>query len=222
MNPLISDKLIEQLICHSHHPAHFKDERDKYIFSNAANDALFTTKNLQSIIGGTIWDLNAYMKPYWGNMASDISALESEVKLNQQVYFNRQKSFLNTQGLLVVQTVTKYPIVGINNKTIGVLSSGEIITNQLNLFELFNQYLQLYSDNYQARLYFLIHLGIDKKFYEFPTTQEIKVLIAKKIYHQTKLIANYLNIEIKTAESHLYKLKVKLKISLNELILSIK
>lgn len=122
----------------------------------------------------------------------------------------------------MVQTVTKYPIVGIKNKTIGVLSTGEIITNQLNLFELFNQYLQLYSDNYQARLYFLIHLGVDKEFYELPTSQEMKVLIAKKTYHQTKLIANCLNIEIKTAESHLYKLKVKLKISLNELILSIK
>jgi DNA-binding CsgD family transcriptional regulator len=215
----ISNKLVEQLVNSCAHPAHLKDTTtDKYILSNQANDLLFRTSSITSIVGHNILDLDRYMKPNWGNMASEIIAIEAHLKSTGETYINNRYPFLSTDGLVVVQSVRKYPVLSATNKINGILSIGEAVTNNLNLFELFKFYLQFYLDNYQARLHFLKHIDIATEFYELPTEREIVILITKQIYHYPKLMANYLGIETKTVESHLYKIKSKLKIDLNNVI----
>ena len=125
----ISNKLVEQLIYFSDHPAHLKDMSGKYLISNTANNNLFVGNDgVSSVIGLTIWDLNAYMEPLWGNMARDIEKIESNLKATQQVYSRSQYPFLNVHGFVVVQSVKKYPILNANNVVKSILSIGEIIT----------------------------------------------------------------------------------------------
>lgn len=219
----ISNKLVEQLIYSSDHPAHLKDMSGKYLISNTANNNLFVGNDgVSSVIGLTIWDLNAYMEPLWGNMARDIEKIESNLKATQQVYSKNQYPFLNVHGFVVVQSVKKYPILNANNVVKSILSIGEIITQQMDLFKLFKLYLQFCSNKQSGIQKFLEHLGIFNDFYELPTTREIIILIAKKYHSHPKSIASNLAIETKTVESHLYKIKLKLKRDLNSIVLAMR
>lgn len=219
----ISNKLVEQLIYSSDHPAHLKDMSGKYLISNAANNDLFVGNDgVSSVIGHTIWDLNAYMEPLWGSMARDIEKIESNLKATQQVYSKNQYPFLNVHGFVVVQSVKKYPILNANNVVKSILSIGEIITQQIDLFELFKLYLQFCSNKPSGIQKLLEHLSIFNDFYELPTAREISILIAKKYYYHPKLIASNLAIETKTVESHLYKIKLKLKRDLNSVVLAMR
>lgn len=218
----ISNKLVEQLIYSSDHPAHLKDMSGKYLISNAANNDLFVGNGVSSVIGHTIWDLNAYMEPLWGSMARDIEKIESNLKATQQVYSKNQYPFLNVHGFVVVQSVKKYPILNANNVVKSILSIGEIITQQMDLFKLFKLYLQFCSNKQSGIQKFLEHLGIFNDFYELPTTREIIILIAKKYHSHPKSIASNLAIETKTVESHLYKIKLKLKRDLNSIVLAMR
>lgn len=218
----ISSKLVEQLIYSSDHPAHLKDINGKYLISNDANNNLFLDKGICSIIGHTIWDLNVYMEPLWGSMAVDIVAIEANLIQTCQVYTKKQYPFLDVNGLVVIQSVKKYPILNFDKTITSILSIGEIITENINLFELFKLYIQYYPDSYQGRQKFLKHLGILNDFYELPTDREIIILIAKKYYYHPKLMASHLGIETKTVESHIYKIKLKLKSDLNLVVLSMR
>lgn len=217
----ISGKLVEQLIYTSDHPAHLKDTNGKYLISNKANNNLFLGKGATSIVGQTIWDLNSYMASLWGNMAIDITSIESNIKANGQTYAKSRYPFLNIDGFLVIQSVKKYPVFNSRNSINSILSIGEIVTERIDLFELFKLYLQCYSVSNKGRQKFLEHLGVLNEFYELPTEREIIILIAKKYYHYPKLIASKLCIETKTVESHIYKIKLKLKSDLNSVVLSI-
>lgn len=217
----ISGKFVEQLIYSSDHPAHLKDINGKYLISNKANNGLFIGGSASSIVGQTIWDLNSYMEPLWGNMAIDIITIESNIKANGQIYTKDRYPFLNVDGFLVIQSVKKYPVFNSKNIISSIFSVGEIVTDRINLFELFKLYLQCYSGSNKGRQKFLEHLGILNKFYELPTEREIIILIAKKYYCYPKLIASKLGIETKTVESHIYKIKLKLKSELNSVVLSI-
>lgn len=217
----ISGKLVEQLIYSSDHPAHLKDINGKYLISNEANNSLFLGKGASSIVGQTILDLNSYMAPLWGNMAIDIMTIESNMKANGQIYTKNRYPFLNVNGFLVIQSVKKYPVFSSKNSINSIFSIGEIVTERINLFELFKLYLQCYSVSNKGRQKFLEHLGILNEFYELPTEREMIILIAKKYYCHPKLIASKLGIETKTVESHIYKIKLKLKSELNSVVLSI-
>ncbi len=217
----ISGKLVEQLISSSDHPAHLKDINGKYILSNDANNKLFVEDETSSIVGYTIWDLNTYMRPLWGSMAVDIIAIEANLIQTRQVYARKQYPFLDVNGFLVIQSVKKYPILSFEKTVSSILSIGEIVTEGINLFELLKLYLKYYSVSNKGRQKFLEHLGILNEFYELPTEREIIILIAKKYYCHPKLIASKLGIETKTVESHIYKIKLKLKSELNSVVFSI-
>ena len=218
----ISSKLVEQLIYSSDHPAHLKDNSGKYLVSNDVNNSLFITNGISSIVGHTIWDLNTYMEPLWGSMAVDIEAIESHLKATQQIYGKNQYPFLDVNGFVVIQSVKKYPVLNLDKIVTSILSIGEIITKNVNLFELFKLYLQYYPSSCQGRQKFLKYLGILNDFYELPTDRETIILIAKKYYYHPKLIASNLGIETKTVESHIYKIKLKLKSDLNSVVLSMR
>ena len=218
----ISGKLVEQLISSSDHPAHLKDINGKYILSNDANNKLFVEDETSSIVGYTIWDLNSYMRPLWGSMAVDIIAIEANLIQTRQVYARKQYPFLDVNGFVVIQSVKKYPVLNLDKIVTSILSIGEIITKNVNLFELFKLYLQYYPSSCQGRQKFLKYLGILNDFYELPTDRETIILIAKKYYYHPKLIASNLGIETKTVESHIYKIKLKLKSDLNSVVLSMR
>lgn len=218
----MKSNLVEQLIYSSDHPAHLKDISGTYLISNDANNNLFVGKQASSIVGYTIWDLNAYMEPLWGSMAVDIVAIEANLIQTRQVYTKKQYPFLDVNGFVVIQSVKKYPILNFDKTVTSILSIGEITTEDINLFELFKLYIQYYPNSCQGRQKFLKHLGILNDFYELPTDREIIILIAKKYYYHPKLIASHLGIETKTVESHIYKIKLKLKSDLNSVVLSMR
>jgi DNA-binding CsgD family transcriptional regulator len=162
------------------------------------------------------------MEPLWGRMATDIVAIESNLKATLQVYLRSQYPFLNAHGAVVVQLVKKYPVLNSNNIVCGIYSVGEIVTDEINLFELFKLYLKFYADKSRGIQNFLAHINLFNDFYELPTEREVIILIAKKYYYHPKLIASNLGIETKTVESHIYKIKLKLKSDLNSVVLSMR
>ena len=125
----ISGKLVEQLIYSSDHPAHLKDINGKYLISNEANNSLFLGKGASSIVGQTIWDLNSYMAPLWGNMAIDIMTIETNMKANGQIYTKNRYPFLNVDGFLVIQSVKKYPVFSSKNSINSINNNNNILDN---------------------------------------------------------------------------------------------
>lgn len=217
LNNLISYSVVEDIVATYHGSAHIKNlETGKYVHSNGINLQTFGLNAPDQIIGFNIWDLDSFMKIYWGRtFAADIEKLDLLVKNEKCKIKNIERVFLNTHGFVCVNSLSKIPILNNNKCVIDILTLAQNITTSVKLPKLYLLYKNLYSNspftNKEINLKFLKYLKIDTMFEDIPTDAEIKILLARRIYSTHKELAFYLKLASKTVELHLYNLRNKIK-----------
>lgn len=220
---ITSIKLIYDLLHTTKSSAHVKDiSTGKYVDSNEINVKKFGFKKAEEIIGATIWDLNHFMKPFWGeNLVNEIEALEQKVIFTQQPMSDK-RAFLTKTGKIWIHDMTKIPVINQKGNVSSIFTLSENITHKYDLAELWKIYMSLYNSKKLAIANYLEHININKFFNELPTEGELMVLITKAKTPHSKGIAKILDISPRTVDCHIAKLKDKAKIDISDIVLFIR
>jgi hypothetical protein len=112
LNSLVSYSVVDDIVSSYFGSAHIKNiETGKYIHSNGINLQTFGLNAPEQIIGLNIWDLDSFMNIYWGGFfATDIEKLDLLVKTEKCKIRNIERVFLNSQGFVCVNSLSKIEI----------------------------------------------------------------------------------------------------------------
>ncbi len=214
----ISINLVEDIVFTYEGSAHLKDLKSgKYLLGNTANAKKVGLLKPEDVYGLTVRDLDRHMNKNWGNLAAEIEHFDNQIKYNKELIIDRNRAFLTPSGEIFVHHMKKYPIMTPQKKVCSVLTLNHNITNEISLMQLWVMYKNLNKNN--TKLYtinsFLTYLKINKFFYEMPTEAELVVLITNQFKSTVKDIASHLYLSPRTIETHLAKLRSKLKIDIN-------
>jgi len=204
------DNMLQSLQC----SAHVKDlKTGKYLCSNLINVRKFGFSKPEDINGATIYDLNDFMLPFWGEkILPNTIRQECEVRDTGKTTIDTGRAFLTKDGFICVHHMTKTPIPNSNGIISSVFTMSANITDKLTLEQLWVMYKRFYLINKQRAIQmYLTHIGVFHLFNECPTEAEIRVLIARTQADSYKKIAELLNLSIKTVESHISNLNKKTK-----------
>ena len=211
------EKLVHFLPC----SVHVKEAQNrKYRSCNQQNLALFDFKKQEELVGKTVNELDSFMKPFWGREYSQfVDMMDHKTITNKESTHDNNRVFLTSKGFVHIQDMTKVPILGVNNQVLAIFTVSNTITERADLITLYNYYKKIYQDKKNSVNFFLKHKKLDDCFFIPPTDAEIKVLLTMRINESHKIIANILNTETKTVETHVRHIRNKLKnIELSALI----
>lgn len=193
--------------------AHLKDAKTgKYILANKTCSDIFAINEPENIIGLTAFDLDKFMRPYWGvDYAKEISDMDYRVRGLATPVFQHDDIFINAYNHICIQDIFKMPLMGTNNKVTAVLTILTDRTKQIDFFMLLNLYKKMYKDKSSGLIQFVKYLGLDAFFYDNLTEKEILCLLHMKSNQSYKNIADTLRISLKTVETHVSHIIAKLK-----------
>ena len=212
MEEIISAQLIENILHNINLPANLKDAKSgKYLDTNHAYLHLFGMTSPTEMIGKTIWDLNAFMHSLCLDHVLQMAEFEREVYQTGKAAKQKNLVWLNAHGMVWVHNTSKIPVNNTPNQISAILSLNEDLTKTLSLEELYNHYCIFYPESKPRVSKFLEHIGVLNHFATLPTHAEVIVLIAKKMLVHNKLVAQKLNIQLGTVESHINRLGQKTK-----------
>lgn len=217
----VSINLVEDLILTYEGSAHLKDlNSGEYLFGNMANARKVGLATPEEVNGLTVWDLDQHMSKNWGNLATEIERFDDQIKHSQKLVIDKNRVFITPFGDIFVHHMKKYPIITAQKKVCSVLTLNQNITNNIGLMQLWVMYKNLYKSQNKSNAIngFLSYLKIDNLFYEMPTEAELVVLINKQVKSSVKDIASHLYLSPRTIETHISRLKAKIKIDLNILL----
>jgi hypothetical protein len=210
MTAPITTKFIEDILFTINNVAHLKDAKTGvYINTNEPHLKIFGMDKPEQMIGSNIWDLSTVMSPEWRENALQMEEFEAEAYHTAKPVVRKNRIWLNANGLVWQHNMSKIPVTGANNKISMIFTTGEDLTKEMSLDELYRQYQIFYPNKKERVNKFLIHVGLRSHFSDLPTDAETLVLIAKKMFVSNKLIAQRLNIGLGTVESHTNKLMQK-------------
>lgn len=196
-------------------PANIKEvSSGKYIAINPSELVAFGFKNTKEMLGLTVFDLDSFMRPYWGKyFAREVEELDEQVKSNSQLVIGKNRIFLDRNGMIHVRDVYKSPLFNENNscKINAILTLTFDYTENVELTSLYWKYKELYKNKDIAIRYFMKYLKIADFFYEALTEKEILCLLRARLNQTHKNIALNLGVSIKTVETHLTNIVNKLK-----------
>jgi DNA-binding CsgD family transcriptional regulator len=209
----MSDSSLYHFVSTLPNGAHLKDAKTgKYILANKTCSDIFAINKPDDIVGLTTFDLDKFMRPYWGvGYAKVISDMDYRVRGLGTSVFNHDDIFINAYNYVYIQDIFKMPLMGTNNKVTAVLTILTDRTKQTNFFELLNLYKRMYKDKSSGLVQFLKYLGLDEFFYSTLTEKEILCLLHMKSNQSYKNIAEVLRISLKTVETHVSHIIAKLK-----------
>lgn len=201
-----------ELVLSMPEPAHVKDSANgKYIYSNNSNLEVYGLKNISQLIGKTIYDMDCFMKPYWGkDFAGAISGFDEKVYKSKKAITETNKIFIAKNGLVHVQDMSKIPILDKKGLVSAIFTHSHDKTDVIDLFELFDLYQSIYNKKFEVRKFFCKYLKIDSFFDELPSIAEIKLLLHAKNYKHRKNIADKTHTNIKTIETHITHINNKI------------
>ena len=212
---LIKASFVEDLVVNFNGSAHVKDATTGvYVVSNLANIKKLGLTKPEEIYGSTVFDLDCYMRPFWGELANDID------KFDQNVIVEKNRAFIAPTGRVYVHTMKKFPVLNNKNNVSNILTVNENITSQLGALQLWDFYKRFYitHSKHIAIQNFLQHIGLFQCFDELPTEAELFVLLTKQKFPTAKEMATQLNVSVRTIETHLSRLRNKSKFDLTRLL----
>ncbi len=180
----------------------------KYTFSNAANAALFGLSTPRQVIGLTVDELH-FSKTQHGDAWAK--------KIKQMDYLAQEKrcsvkdthAYINQNGVLVYKTTTKLPLVGLRGTVLGIVTLSHDLTHHLSHRLLYFTYKEMCGKKV-AIAKTLRHLDIDDDFFMPPTEMELLTLLEHAAGKSNKAVANSLGISVRTIETHMAHLRIKL------------
>ena len=192
-------------------PVNFKEPKSgKYVFSNELSATLVGVASAEQMVGLTVRDLNfSRSQSPWGDaLAKKIAKMDWLVRENKTT-INDTAAFLKPNGILIVETVTKLPILGTCGNVLGIATINQELTHRLSHRLLFDLYKNICGKKVAARK-FLYHVGIESWFFRLPTEAELLVLIERAAGNVDKEIARAQGVSIRTIETHFVNLRSKL------------
>ena len=179
----------------------------KYIFSNTALQERFGDLFPRDLVGLTVRDLN-YAFPAWGGEHSiRTEAFDLRVREHKASVTDKRAMRLNN-GAIVYEEMTKFPVLGIGNDVLGIVTYGQDLTQTLSCAELYRQY-QCFYNKQEAIRRVLTHIDADASFTLQPTEAQFEVFLEKVQGRTSKEIAQRLELSHRTVESHLAALRDK-------------
>lgn len=201
---------MEELIYQLDSPAHLKDVKTgKYITTNKLHSEIYGLENSNELLGMTIYDLDGFMKKYWGNNLNEMNEIENYIIYSGSSVRRNTRSWLDINGHLWTHNVIKTPIRNNFGKVSTILTITDTLNHRMTLSELFSKYLLHYESPQMAIIKFLEQNKILGYFIQPPTKSELKVLLAKIQFASNKLVAKNLYISLKTVETHITHLYQK-------------
>lgn len=196
-------------------PTHIKETATgKYIASNTANIALYGFSTVEEIVGQTVFDLDAFMRPYWGdNFAKKIVEVDSWVVKNNKVHKMPNSVLVTKQGIIRILDIVKIPLSNENHKVTTIFTNGHDRTDDIGLFSLLKTYRKTYGNKHKADLLFCNYLKINGFFSKPLSSAELNLLLCAQNCSSRYDLAKKMNRSIKTVETHITHINNKLKIA---------
>jgi hypothetical protein len=194
------------------HPVNFKEpDTGRYIFSNTQSANQVGVASPEQMLGLTVRDLNfSRSETDWGRaLAAKIERMDRMAE-QDTVKVEDTALFLKPNGRLIFESVTKIPILGGQNRVIGIATINQDLTYRLTHRLLYEQYTHLCGKKQAPRM-LLQHLGLETWFCAFPTYTELKILLDRAIGYSDKVIAHRHKVSTRTVETHLINLRSKLR-----------
>ncbi|MCF6777289.1 helix-turn-helix transcriptional regulator [Thiotrichales bacterium 19X7-9] len=210
---ILGDKLFD-MVNSFNTPVHIKDARTyQYIASNNANLEIYNLNSVDEIIGATVNDLDSFMKPFWGDeFARRINISDHEVIYDYKTVDDKNRVFIDINGFLHVQNMTKIPVRSAFSRTVtSIMTISDDITKDIDLIALFNIYKTYYYNKVSAIKYFMIYLKVYDFFTELLTEKELLCLLWMKKDRHYQSVAKSLFLSPKTVEYHISNIISKLK-----------
>lgn len=190
----------------------FKDPKSgKYLFSNELSAANVGAGSPEQMLGLTVRDLNFSQKQsQWGDaLAQKIIRMDWFVR-DKKTAIDDTAAFLKPDGVLIVETLTKLPILGAHGNVTGIATFNQELTHRVSHRLLYDLYKNICGTKVAAKK-FLRHLDIESWFYTLPTEAELLVLIERAGGNADKEIARIQGVSTRTIETHFVNLRSKLK-----------
>lgn len=220
----INIRFIEDFVNYYSGSAHIKDiESGKYLFSNTTNVNKLGFSAASDIYGLTVHDIDRQMCHSWGDLALRIEHFEQAIQADKKVIFDSGQLSVLPDGFLALHNMKKFPLLNTQGKAIAVVTTSDLVTQQIELLKLFEYYQQFF---YTQPLNFIInkflnYLQIRRHFTILPTPMELKILLCKQRFRKSKIIANSLCLSVNTVETHLYHLRGKINLDLDSVLIQI-
>ncbi len=213
MEQIINSSFVEMLVHNLNGHTLLKDaSTNKYIDANNTHVKAYGFQKPQDIVGHNIWNLNDVMSTKWEENAKEVTLFDEQVIYTGKPVIHPRRIWLNAHGFVWVHHMSKLPVIGKSNTVTAILSLGEDLTNQLSLDELYELYKYFYKNKREAITKFMEHVGISQNmFHEMPNNNEVRTLIAKARFHTNKVVANHLNLALKTTDYYINQLGRKAK-----------
>jgi hypothetical protein len=188
--------------------ASFKEaDTGKYIVNNAINARQFGILDPKDLVGLTVHDLN-FAEPVWGvQYANAIEKLDFRAS-DEKSFVTQRHLFLDDSGEVQYEQTTKFPVLGLRNKVLGIVTYRDDLTHTLPLTDRCALYQQFYEGPAAIRR-LLTYFKIDTNFITQPTEGQFKVLLEKAQGYSTKEIAKRLMLSPRTVDSHMAALRSK-------------
>jgi DNA-binding CsgD family transcriptional regulator len=190
-------------------PLNLKEPQSgKYIFSNDLSAKQIGLESAEQMVGLTVQDLDFSQSESGNTLAAKIAKMDSLVlQKNEPV---RDTATFLSRGILVHETVIKFPFRGSCGKVIGIVTFNQELTQCLSHQTLYNQYKKICGKNMAIKK-LLQHLEVEPFFFTPPTETELLVLLERVAGHSDKEIARTFDVSFRTINSHIAHLRAKLQ-----------
>lgn len=198
--------------------AHIKsNENFTYQLANNATLNLLGFKNARELIGKNDYDLAKIMQWRWpSKFAQELQDYDSSVIQEKKPIIGiEEKPYLNSNGLLVINALTKIPLYSTDNEPLGVLTFAFDTVKAKSPLDIRALYKNIYSEKNEAHKKFIEHIGLSKLIsqnhseHAFITERELDCLIACCRGKTTKEVAKQFSVSHRTIEKHIENLKNK-------------
>lgn len=208
----IDDSVLCDFIAAQNNISHIKDAKTgSYIFSNMHTLKFYGLDKNEQLIGRTIFDVDKFMRPYWGNYANKVAKMERLAATTNKIITTKNSISIDVCNKVYVLDTFKLPLSGRRNKVIAMLTMHIDRTKETDLLYLLKLYKNTYDNQKQAVQRFAGFLEITRFFAQGLTYAEMVFLLHMRKYARYQDVAEELDISIRTIETHAYHITKKLK-----------
>jgi len=192
-------------------PVSFKTtDTGQYVFSNQQSAQLLGLATPADMLGLTVHDLDfsrsqSECAKVW---VKNLERMDRTARDTKRPVYDTG-IFLRPNGLLILDGLSKIPILGAKGQVIAIAAVGQDLTYKLSNALLFERYV-LMCGKKLAPAKLLQHLGLASWFCVAPTYTEMKMLLDRAAGDPDKTIAQRHRVSVRTVETHMANLRGKL------------
>jgi len=190
-------------------PLNLKEPKSgKYICANDPSAKQIGLESAEQMVGLTVRDLNFSQSESGNTLAEKIARMDSLVQQRKEPV--RDTATFLSRGVLVHETVIKFPARGSDGNVIGIFTFNQELTHSLSHRTLYTQYKEICGKNVAIKK-LLQHLEVEPFFFTPPSEVELLVLLERVAGHSDKEIARKFDVSFRTVNSHIARLRTKLQ-----------